>query len=265
MSSGFISEADIAEKRRIRQEDWQSKRGEEDPEEAPEEPVDHRSLFDRLQEQKQKKQDEWEEAHKFKNMVRGLEDEEVDFLDLVDRTKMNEEKRVRTEEKTIMEEYRKKVTELKKKALEEERKAEMKVAETKKTGPKKNSQLSLLAGAIKRKSSDDKPATGEEKKQKTSEEEEDQEKSSKSSVQKEDGTSHSKDKAQVTQYKVSNESSLKCIAILPGLGAYTDSSDSEGNEDSDSDDDDLQTPTHSHPRDITGRVIKVSNSQSSYC
>jgi len=31
---------------------------------APDEPYDHRSLFDRLEEQKQKKQMEYEEAHK---------------------------------------------------------------------------------------------------------------------------------------------------------------------------------------------------------
>lgn len=32
--------------------------------ERPEEPIDHRSLYDRLQEQKQKKDLEYEEAHK---------------------------------------------------------------------------------------------------------------------------------------------------------------------------------------------------------
>lgn len=39
-------------------------------------------------------------------MVRGLEDDEVDFLELVDRSKLLEEKRVRSEENTAMEEYR---------------------------------------------------------------------------------------------------------------------------------------------------------------
>lgn len=39
-------------------------------------------------------------------MVRGLEDDEVDFLELVDRTKLQEEIRVRTEESSAIAEYR---------------------------------------------------------------------------------------------------------------------------------------------------------------
>lgn len=66
MSSGFISEKEVAERRRIRQENWEKSRNEVDPEEAPEEPPpDSRSLYDRLQEQRQKKQEEYDEAHKF--------------------------------------------------------------------------------------------------------------------------------------------------------------------------------------------------------
>ena len=43
-----------------------------------------RSLWERLEEQKQKKQSDWDEEHKFKNQFRGLNDDEVDFLDKVD-------------------------------------------------------------------------------------------------------------------------------------------------------------------------------------
>ena len=39
-------------------------------------------------------------------MVRGLEDDEVDFLELVDRTKLKEEQRVKSEEHTALIEYR---------------------------------------------------------------------------------------------------------------------------------------------------------------
>merc|ERR1711872_73222 len=121
MSSGFISEAQVEEKKRIRQENWENTRNEDDPLEAPEEPeFDPRSLYDRLQDQKDKKQAEYEEAHKFKNMVRGLEDDEVDFLELVDRTKLQEEKRVKIEESSAMAEYRKKVSAMQKKAAEED-------------------------------------------------------------------------------------------------------------------------------------------------
>lgn len=82
MSSGFITESEISEIRKRRQEEWDSVRKADDPLgqytwrflffyydcgkflERPEEPYDCRSLFERLQEQKQKKELEYEEAHK---------------------------------------------------------------------------------------------------------------------------------------------------------------------------------------------------------
>ena len=84
MASGFVTETEIAERKKVRQEEWERVRKPEDPEAAPEEPVDNRSLWERLEEQKQKKQMDWDEEHKFKNQFRGLNDDEVDFLDKVD-------------------------------------------------------------------------------------------------------------------------------------------------------------------------------------
>ncbi|KAG7168265.1 PSME3-interacting protein-like [Homarus americanus] len=242
MSSGFISEKEVAERRRVRQEDWDKNRGDEDPEEAPEEPPqDPRSLYDRLQEQRQKKQDEYDEAHKFKNMVRGLEDDEVDFLELVDRSKLQEEKRVRTEENSAMVEYRKKVSAMQKNIAEEEMRAELKASEMRKNtgGAKKSSHLSLLAGAIKRKNSDD---------DKNTEEASDSKKAKPDSPAKENPT---------TVHPASGKSGFQCIAVLPGLGVYTDSSDSDNNIDSDSDEDDeIHSQIPQQSRDITGRIVK---------
>jgi len=99
----FVTEKSIEEKRKLRQEEWERVRKPEDPKEVPEEVFDGRSLYDRLKEQKDKKveiliniamillfyfskQDaEWDEAHKLKNMVRGLDSEEADFLEFVDK------------------------------------------------------------------------------------------------------------------------------------------------------------------------------------
>ncbi|XP_045605371.1 PSME3-interacting protein [Procambarus clarkii] len=240
MSSGFISEKDVEERRRIRQENWEKTREENDPEEAPEEPPpDPRPLFERLQEQRQKKQEEYDEAHKFKNMVRGLEDDEVDFLELVDRSKLQEEIRVRTEENTAMAEYRKKVSAMQKNIAEEEIRAELKVSELRKNpgGSKKTSHVTLLAGAIKRKTSDDDKNT----------EEAGESKKAKSELSSQGNT--------VAVHPVTGKSGFQCIAVLPGLGVYTDSSDSDNNIDSDSDEDDeVQIPRQ--PRDITGRIVK---------
>jgi len=77
--------------------------------EVPQEEYDSRCLYDRLKEQRDKKQDDWDEAHKLKNMVRGLDDDEVGFLELVDKTKLAEESRILKEEKNELEEYRKAV------------------------------------------------------------------------------------------------------------------------------------------------------------
>ena len=84
MASGFVTEAELEERKKVRQEEWEKVRKPEDPEAAPEEPVDNRSLWARLEEQKQKKQAEWDEEHQFKNQFRGLNDDEVLFLDTVD-------------------------------------------------------------------------------------------------------------------------------------------------------------------------------------
>jgi hypothetical protein len=90
MSSGFISESVIEKKKKQRQLEWEQVgtlpqcliynrfrirgtslqvRKPEDPKEAPEEPVDTRSLYERLQANKTKAQEEWDEAHKLKNQV----------------------------------------------------------------------------------------------------------------------------------------------------------------------------------------------------
>lgn len=55
--------------------------------------------------------------------------------------------------------------------------------------------------------------------------------------------------------------------MLPGLGVYTDSSDSENNGDTDSDSEDDIHRRHpqaaAQPRDITGRIVKPVTQSSS--
>uniref|UniRef100_A0A8C2FIB6 FAM192A/Fyv6 N-terminal domain-containing protein n=1 Tax=Cyprinus carpio TaxID=7962 RepID=A0A8C2FIB6_CYPCA len=65
LSRKFVSESELDEKRKKRQEEWEKVRKPDDPEEAPEEVYDPRSLYERLQEQKDKKQEEYEEQFKF--------------------------------------------------------------------------------------------------------------------------------------------------------------------------------------------------------
>ena len=53
---------------------------------APEAPIDNRSLFEKLQEQKDLKEMQWQEEHAFKNNTfnKALEEDEAQFLDAVD-------------------------------------------------------------------------------------------------------------------------------------------------------------------------------------
>nr|XP_020442921.1 protein FAM192A [Monopterus albus]XP_020442922.1 protein FAM192A [Monopterus albus] len=150
----FVSEAELDERRKKRQEEWEKVRKPDDPEEAPEEEYDPRSLYERLQEQKDKKQEEYEEQFKFKNMVRGLDEDETSFLDEVSRQQSLVEKQRRDEEKQELLEYR---SALVKQASSESRREPEKKVTPKHSGSEQRtshlSQAHLLVGAVKRRSS----------------------------------------------------------------------------------------------------------------
>lgn len=260
MSSGFISEAEIAEQRRIRQEEWESVRTADQPLEPPEEPYDPRSLYERLQEQKNKRDAEYEEAHKLKNMIKGLDDDEVEFLDLVDRTKLEEERKKNLEEEKEMRDFKAAVASLQEKSLDERLKQELKKPQiTNKnisSSSGRNSQLKLLAGVVVKKS--EKPKSCAENKgvkrklspepEKPSEKEEDphllhpQIPNTESDVDKEEKNS--------CLSNSNHTGGMKCIGILPGLGSYDDSTDSDGSSDTD------QDPELNQPKyDLLGRKI----------
>lgn len=216
----FVSEAELDERRKRRQEEWEKVRKPEDPEECPEEAYDPRSLYERLQEQKDRKQQEYEEQFKFKNMVRGLDEDETNFLDEVSRQQELIEKQRREEELEELKEYRSNLNKVGISAenKEVEKKLAVKPIETK----NKFSQAKLLAGAVKHKSSE-----------------------SGNSVKRLKPDPDPDDKAQEAPSCMSlGSSSLSgppsihcpsaavCIGILPGLGAYSGSSDSESSSDS---------------------------------
>jgi len=156
MASGFVTETEIEEKKRVRQEEWDKVRKPDDPEAAPEEPVDNRSLWERLEEQKQKKQMDWDEEHKFKNQIRGLNDDEVDFLDKIDDIRTDVERKRILDERKELEDFEKRQQELREKELLErleiEKKSVIKKPSNINQSTNKNSQLKLLVGAVKRKS-----------------------------------------------------------------------------------------------------------------
>lgn len=64
---------------------------------AMQETGEEKSLYDILQANKAAKQAAFEEANKIKNQFRALDDDEIDFLDEVERKKREEQERVRLE------------------------------------------------------------------------------------------------------------------------------------------------------------------------
>lgn len=60
-------------------------------------------------------------------MIKGLDDDEVEFLDLVDRTKLEEERKKNLEEQKEMRDFKAAVASLQEKSLDERLKQELKM------------------------------------------------------------------------------------------------------------------------------------------
>uniref|UniRef100_A0A8C5EZB1 FAM192A/Fyv6 N-terminal domain-containing protein n=1 Tax=Gouania willdenowi TaxID=441366 RepID=A0A8C5EZB1_GOUWI len=227
LSRKFVSEAQLDERRKKRQEEWEKVRKPEDPEEAPEEEYDPRSLFERLKEQKDKKQEEFEEQLKFRNMVRGLDEDESTFLAEVSRQQSLVEKQRRDEEnQELLDALAKTVSE------ESQREVE------KKAGPKLPgsqqrtsllSQAHLLAGAVKRRSSSQSSDNSKKLKVELTE--------ATGNGERHTGGPPSLTSKTTTapissgQGLVHLPSAAVCVGVLPGLCEYSGSSDSESSSD----------------------------------
>lgn len=214
----FESQGEIDEKKKKRQEEWDKVRKPEDPVECPEVPVDNRCLFDKLEEQRLKKQEEYEEKIALKNQVKGLDDDESEFLDFVTDRQLEITKERRQEEQEVLSEMKdaqvRKITDTK---VEEKKSKPSQQSST------RRSQMALLAGAVKRKSTDDTAAQKKAKQEVSSTEPE-----------KQKGTPDPLASTSSTSTMPVTQSSTvpiaKVIAIrpsaLPFISQYEDSSDS---------------------------------------
>jgi len=211
----FVSEKEIEDRRQKRQEEWEKVRTADQPLECPEE--DTRSLYEKLQEQKQRKDDEFEEEQRIRNSVKGLAEEEVNFLNFVSKQQEKLQKQRDIEQATVIQELKdaavSRVDSSKEVKVEEKKVPRLQVGAS-----KSKSQAQLLMGAVKRK------APSPEKQS-----EENAKKTASSSPQK--GSS---------QVKVSRPGQPYVKYILPSIGAYSyPSSDSET---SSSEDSELDAP-----------------------
>ncbi|CAG9820354.1 unnamed protein product [Phaedon cochleariae] len=241
MSSGFITESEAAEIRKTRQEEWEKVRKPSDPLVRPEEQYDNRSLFEKLQDQKQKRDLEYEEAHKLKNMIKGLDDDEIEFLDLVDRTKIEANRKKELEEEKELHDYRNQVSILQEKSIDERLQTDIVVAKRKIHTNNVNSQQKLLKGVVIKKN--------ENKKRKVNEGDE-------SSQAMDNKTEDKKNEPNPGDTMMPSNATIECVAILPGLGFYKDSS----SEDNSSESEEESCPVAR--RDLCGRKIEIVKSHS---
>lgn len=63
-------------------------------------------MYDKLKEQHEIKKKEFEDQHALKNQVRGVDEEEVDFLNEIDHVRSVREKQLRMEENKEVEEVK---------------------------------------------------------------------------------------------------------------------------------------------------------------
>ncbi|RKP10916.1 N-terminal domain of NEFA-interacting nuclear protein NIP30-domain-containing protein [Thamnocephalis sphaerospora] len=101
----FISQDTIDEQRRTREEEWRRAHANADAGPPPEEevPYDPRSLYEKLQEQKQKKEDAFQEATR---LVHRLDDDEIDFLEALHSEEATQERTKRAEENVALDAFR---------------------------------------------------------------------------------------------------------------------------------------------------------------
>ncbi|RUS82652.1 hypothetical protein EGW08_009605, partial [Elysia chlorotica] len=139
----FVTEEEVNEQRQKRQAEWEKVRKPEDPEECPEEET--RSLFDQLKSNQDYAEREREEETKLRNSVKGLDDDEVQFLNFVSNRQLQIEKDRNTEEKSV-------IAEVQEKAGQTSASKETPQSSTNPSiSSNRNSQRLLLQGAIKRK------------------------------------------------------------------------------------------------------------------
>lgn len=132
---------------------------------------DPRTLFERLKEQRDKKQEEFEESRKLKHQIKTLDNDEVEFLYKVDEHKIKEMMNKQAEEKLAIEEFKKQVAD-QTQAEQEKKIGEFKrslFAKQSPSGSKQSAgkdgsnqlarttrrQAKLLQNAVKRKASED--------------------------------------------------------------------------------------------------------------
>ena len=185
-----------------------------------------------------KKQEAFDESRKLKNVIRGLDNDEFEFLQAIDNNKAELENQMFQEELMAIDEYKRGVTDLnveeQEKRLLEFKRELFKIHKKKDEGDaghskrKAPSQAELLSKVIKRKLTHDEPNTSAHN-------------NNKKANQSEEWTAKSRNdlKNGAKFVPPPNTPTIQLIGRLPGIGCYDDNSDSDDS-DRESDEDEAE-------------------------
>ncbi|XP_046843501.1 PSME3-interacting protein-like isoform X1 [Xenia sp. Carnegie-2017] len=237
----FVTEEEAQDAKEKRQKEWERVRKPDDPLECPD--VQPKSLFEQLQAQKEKAQQEHDEKYDIKKMFRGIDNDEAVFLEFASKQQAEVDRR-RFALTPEIKDYRDEVAKFNMTVAVSTPAAVGKEKASNALLGKKKSQLELLAGCIKRRRSD--VETSEDEKsddqnfskkepavEKSSQNEENFEKTSECKNS-DTETKHFPQTAKKAQEKDENGSVAYNLGFIASLGDYSDSSDSESSS-SDSD------------------------------
>jgi hypothetical protein len=161
MSSGFVS-GGTAENPTERDDEWRKAQAELEAARKAKADLaaqhDGKSLFEILQENKDKKQAEFEERARYKLHV-GLDDDEADYLDSIEEKKRKEEANVKKDTREQLDAFRRQQEEAERKEFEEEERTDAAGENVQWAAParkrKKGPETSLLKGVKLKKSNSD--------------------------------------------------------------------------------------------------------------
>ncbi|KAF9112641.1 hypothetical protein BGX27_003029 [Mortierella sp. AM989] len=107
LESGAVADS-IEEAKKARQEEWKKAHdNKENPPPLQEEvPYDPRTLYERLQEQKQKKDDAFAEATKFGNLIHRIDNDEFDFLNTLENDEAKKKRELAEQEEEELKRFR---------------------------------------------------------------------------------------------------------------------------------------------------------------
>ncbi|KAJ2780472.1 hypothetical protein GGI15_003529 [Coemansia interrupta] len=164
-SSRFISEEDIEEARKEREAAWKKayESADHDPSSitAPDPAYDPRTLYERLQEQRQRKEEMLAESRRFSSRIRKLDEDETEFLEVAEDREQEKIDEQRRAEMAALAAFREEVAESKGPGITAKRKAA--VDESAKSVAARSSILAKIGPVVikKRKSDGDKERGGD--------------------------------------------------------------------------------------------------------